>query len=91
MDLYQSYNDAYSEMSRRLDELLPAEPTHRNVWIERLFNPLTVQIVEVMRSEGIDLRTVESRTSPLTISQKAAFAEQFRLIAEGFRSSNRPR
>ena len=91
MDLYSSYADAFSEMSRRLEEILPADPAHHAVWIERLFNPLSAQTVEVMRIEGLDLRLPDARAASLTTAQKAALAEHFRLIAEGFRSSNRPR
>ncbi|WP_422924542.1 PKD domain-containing protein [Singulisphaera sp. PoT] len=91
MNLYRSYSDAFSEMSRRLDDVLPSDPSHKNLWIERVFNPLTAQTVEVMRAEGIDLRMPDSRSMPLSPSQKAALAEEFRLIAEGFRSSNRAR
>lgn len=91
MDLYGSYSDAYSEMSRRLDDVLPADPTHRNVWVERLFGPLSARTVEAMRVEGLDLRQPEALAAALTTPQKAALAEHFRLIAEGFRSTNRPR
>ncbi|WP_165252174.1 PKD domain-containing protein [Paludisphaera soli] len=91
MDLYPTYADAFSEMSRRLEDVLPADPTHRSVWIEKLFGPLSAQTVEAMRVEGLDLRLSEARDASLTTSQKAALAEHFRLIAEGFRSTNRTR
>lgn len=91
MDLYSSYADAFSEMSRRLEEILPADAAHHAIWIERLFNPLSAQTVEVMRIEGLDLRLPDARAASMSTAQKAALAEHFRLIAEGFRSSNRPR
>ena len=91
MDLYQVYGDAYSEMSRRLEEILPGDATKRTGWLERLFNPLSARTLEVLRTEGLDLRVPEGQTTPLSASQKAALAEQFRLMAEGFRSVSRPR
>jgi hypothetical protein len=91
MDLYESYADAFREMSRRLEEVIPAESAKRADWNERLFNPLTVRILEVMRTEGLDLSVAEGQNAPLAAAQRAALAEQFRLIAEGFRSAARPR
>lgn len=91
MDLYHVYGDAFSELSRRLEEILPGDATKRAVWVERLFNPLSTRTLEVMRAEGLDLRLPEGQTTPLSASQKGALAEQFRLMAEGFRSVSRPR
>ena len=91
MDLYQTYNEVFGEMSRRLEQSLPADPAQRNAWVERLFNPLTARILDVMRAEGLDLRTPEGQATPLSAPQKAALAEQFRLMAEGFRSVSPPR
>ena len=91
MDLYHDYGDAFNELSRRLEEILPGDATKRAVWVERLFNPLSTRILEVMRAEGLDLRSPEGQITPLSASQKAALAEQFRLMAEGFRSVSRPR
>ncbi|MFO0911169.1 MAG: hypothetical protein U0794_22995 [Isosphaeraceae bacterium] len=91
MDLYHSYADAYAEMSRRLDDVIPSESTKRGIWLDRLFNPLTARTLEVMRGEGVDLRLPEGQAAMLSAPQKAALAEQFRLMAEGFRSVSRPR
>ena len=91
MDLYYSFADAFSEMSRRLEPILPADPTLRKSWEDRVFHPLTSRLVESSRSEGLDLRTAEGQSSPLTAGQRAALAEQLRLMAEGFRSIPGPR
>jgi len=91
MDLFHTYADAFSEISRRLEEILPGEPSKRNPWVDQLFNPLTARTLEVMRVEGLDLRTPEGQNATLSTPQKAALAEQFRLMAEGFRSVSRPR
>jgi hypothetical protein len=87
MELYENYGDTFAEMSRRLEPILPDDPAQRNRWIRRLFEPLTGRVVEVMRSEGLDFRSPESQTLPLTASQRALLADQFRLIAEGLRSA----
>lgn len=87
MDLYRSYGDAFSEISRRLEEMLPAEPARRAFWVERLFNPLSQRTLEVMRAEGLDLRQPGDQSAALTAAQRAALAEQFRLISEGLRSA----
>jgi hypothetical protein len=87
MDLYENYADTFAEMSRRLEPILPDDAAQRNRWNHRLFEPLSVRIVEVMRSEGLDLRSPESQTVPLSAGQRAILADQFRLIAEGLRSA----
>src|SRR5262249_12921203 len=87
MELYENYADTFAEMSRRLEPILPDDPAQRNRWNRRLFEPLSGRVVEVMRSEGLDLRLPESQTLPLTASQRALLADQFRLIAEGLRSA----
>jgi hypothetical protein len=91
MDLYDSYAEAYGEMSRRLEEHLPDDPARRALWVDRLFTPLSGRILDVMRSEGLDLRLPDGQVAPLTTPQKAALAEQFRWISEGLRSASRAR
>jgi hypothetical protein len=90
MDLYRSYAEAYSELSRRLESLLPADPVRRAVWDERLFAPLTVHLIEGMRAEGLDLRRPEAQNVALTSGQRARLAELFRSMSQGFRAT-RPR
>ena len=66
MDLYENYADAFAEMSRRLEPILPDDAAQRNRWIHWLFEPLTGRVVEVMRNEGLDFRSPESQTVPLS-------------------------
>jgi hypothetical protein len=87
MDLYQSYAEAYSELSRRLSTLLPNDPVRRAVWDERLFAPLTARLIEGMRREALDLRLPEAQTTPLTSGQRARLAELFRAMSLGFRAT----
>jgi hypothetical protein len=85
MDLYGNYTEAFSEMSRRFEPLLPEEASRRAAWNERLFAPLTACLVEEMRTEGLDLSQPAGRTAPLTPTQSARLAELLRAMAEGFR------
>ena len=86
MGLYRTYGEAFSEMSRRLEDYLPADPLRRQAWVERLFQPLSVRALEVLRAEGLELLQPGASDAALDEPQKAALAEQFQLIAEGFRS-----
>lgn len=87
MDLYRSYAEAYSELSRRLETLLPSDPARRGLWDDRLFNPLTARLVDGMRTEGLDFRRPEAQTAPLTSGQRARLAEIFRAMSRGFRAT----
>lgn len=91
MDLYQSYSEMFSEMSRRLDQIVPSDPAWRNLWMERIFTPMTGRLVEALIPEGLDLRRPEAQNAELTAGQRARLAEQFREIAEGFRATKPPR
>ena len=85
VDLYRSYDDLFSELSRRLDAILPEGPAGRALWGERLFQPLTLRLIEELRPEGLDLRLPEGRSAGLNQTQRARFAELFHAMAEGFR------
>lgn len=90
MDLYRSYSDLFSEMSRRLDAFVPRDPTARAVWIDRLFTPLTGRMVEELRVEGLDLTHPGAPSAPLTPAQKEKLVELFRSISQGFQPSPSP-
>jgi len=85
VDLYESYADAFSELSRRLEDMLARDPGRRNLWVERVFTPLTARVIEVLQAEGLDLRSHEGQTAAMVSNQKDALSEQFRLMADGFR------
>jgi len=87
MNLYRSYDEAFSEISRRLDAIVPQDPALRGIWIERLFAPMTTWMIEQMRGEGLDLSTPGGRASAMTATQRDRLAEIFRAIGEGFRPS----
>lgn len=87
MDLYKSYADLFSEMSRRLDAFVPRDPAVRAVWIDRLFIPLTGSLVEQLRVEGLDLTRPGGASAPFSPAQKMKLVELFRSISRGFQSS----
>lgn len=87
MDFFHCYGEAYSELSRRLESLLPTDPVRRGVWDDRLFIPLTARLIEGMRSQGLDLRRPEAQTAPLTSAQRAVLADLFRAMSKGFRAN----
>lgn len=86
VDLYESYEELYSELARRLDEVVPVEPARRQPWLDRLFSPLTTHLVETMRPLGLELSTPEGRAASMTDDQRMRLALQFRELADGFRA-----
>ncbi len=86
MDLYSSYAELMVELTRRLEEIVPAEPLRRSAWLERVFAPLTARVIDQMRSEGLDLSRPDGQAAGMTRPQRKALAHQFRFIADGFRS-----
>ncbi len=91
MDLYGSYSELMVELTRRLEGIVPADDSHRSAWLERVFAPLTVRVIERMRSEGLDLSRPEGRAAELTKPQRKVLAQQFQNIAAGFRSGDNSR
>jgi hypothetical protein len=87
MDLYSSYGEAFQEMSRQLDVLVPAEPARRRAWIDGLFRPLTGNVIDVLRADGLDLRLPGAQDAALTPAQKQRLATVFRALAEGARGA----
>ena len=88
LDLYRTYNDAFSELSRRLDSLIPADPARRGAWISQVFGPATTRLVDELRKEGLDLAGAAGRDAPMTESQRRRMAEVFRAIGEGARAAS---
>ncbi|WP_435005491.1 hypothetical protein P12x_003348 [Tundrisphaera lichenicola] len=83
MELYQSYEEAYSELSRRLDSVIPRAPELRSTWTEKLFVPLTLRMIETLKHEGLDLGRPEGQSAALTRDQRSRLAEHFRAMAGG--------
>jgi hypothetical protein len=85
VDLYRCYDDLFSELSRRLDGVVPRDPPTRAVWVERVFLPLTDRLIDELRPEGLDLRQPEGRSTPLKEPQRKRLAEVFHALAQGAR------
>jgi hypothetical protein len=87
LGLYRSYADAFSEMSRRLDEIVPEDPARRAPWLDRLFVPLSKRLVAAMLERGLDLRTPEGQGASWTDGQRDRLAELLRAMAAGCRAA----
>jgi len=87
VDLYRCYDDLHSELSRRLDGVVPRDPSARAVWVERVFLPLTDRLIDELRPEGLDLHQPEGRSAPLREPQRKRLAEVFHALAQGARAS----
>jgi hypothetical protein len=88
MDLYSSYAELMVELTRRLEEIVPADAQRRSAWLERVFAPLTARVIDEMRSEGLDLSRPDGRAAEMTRPQRKVLAQQFQAIAAGFRSAS---
>src|SRR5262249_51056682 len=84
--LYESYEDMLSEISRRLDALLPADAAAPADWEREFLGPLTAEILPAPQAAGLDLRRPEAEATPLTPSQKDRLTGLFRGIARGVRT-----
>ena len=87
IDLYGSFADAFSEMAKRLETVIPAASPARPAWDRDLFTPLTNRLVLGLRPDGVDLARVESHAAPMTAAQKKRLAALLREMAAGFRCS----
>ncbi len=83
MDLYRTYGEIFSEISRRLDAVVPADPVRRGRWNALLFEPLTTQTVGSLLPLGLDLRVPGSQETPLTGVQKQELRGIFERLAQG--------
>ena len=61
----------------------------RSLWIQKLFSPLTMSMVEQMRVVGLDMTRADAHSLPLTAPQKNRFADFYRLVARSCRRQNR--
>ncbi len=86
MSLYRTYEDVFSEASRRIEAAVQAGTAPRDAWDRLVFEPLSGQIVEGMLGAGLDLDRDEARTQPLSGDQKARLAALFRGIGRGLRA-----
>jgi hypothetical protein len=88
MPLYSTYADAFRELSSRLEIALPADPTRRAEWIDRLLTPLSARLIEQVRVDGLDLARAADQAVVLGAKPKARIADVFQSAARGFRSAS---
>ena len=70
LDLYRTYGEIFSEISRRLDGVIPSDPIRRARWNTLVFEPLTTQTIAAMLPLGLDLRGPIGQDALLTSAQK---------------------
>ena len=88
MALYTSYDEVFSEISRRIDSVLPDAGESRTDLIQTVFEPLSAQILRSLRAEGLDLARTNAAKKPLSAGQKARLASTYQAIARGFKAAS---
>jgi hypothetical protein len=91
MELYRTYGEIFSELSRRLEAVVPADPIRRGRWNTVLFEPMTAQTIATLLPLGLDLRAPGSQDTPLTPAQKRELRGLFDRLARRLGSARTPR
>lgn len=86
ISVYTTYGEVLSEISRRIDAVLPHGSVERAEWDRVVFEPLSQRIIRSLRPVGLDLSMDQSEDKSLTDEQKDTLAVLFRGIARGFRA-----
>jgi hypothetical protein len=84
--LYTSFSQLQSELTRRLDVVVPLEPAARSLWSAQVFVPLSQLTAVELMAAGIDLRLPSASDRPLESSQKERIGAFYRSLAVAFRS-----
>jgi len=84
--LYTTFADLSSELMRRLDAIVPADPNWRDYWVRGVFAPMSHFIAAEMLASGLDLRTTQGQQQTLTSQQQDALQKLFARCAKDFRS-----
>ena len=84
--LYESFGMLQSELVRRLDVVIPTEPSQRSAWMDGVFSPLSNEVVGRLLSGGLDLRQPQGQAQPLTTAQQDQLCYQFEKFARSFRA-----
>jgi hypothetical protein len=85
--LYESFGMLQSELARRLDVVLPAEPASRTAWAEGVFSPLAAYTTGQLLASGLDVRQPQGLRQPLTDAQKERVRDHFERLARAFRAA----
>ena len=81
--LYTSYGELHSELTRRLDVIVPADRALRGIWTNQVFLPLSQLTTAELAAAGIDPRD-EGR--PLDRVQKERLQTIYQSLAGAFRA-----
>ena len=84
--LYESFADLQSELARRLDLLIPTEPSARTAWAVGVFTPLTAYTTSQLSVAGMDVRQTQGLSQPLTTAQREKVRDHFERLARAFRA-----
>jgi hypothetical protein len=84
--LYTSFSQLQSELTRRLDVIVPLDPSARNQWSSQVFVPLSQMTASELLAAGIDLRVPSSSDRPLEPAQRERIGAFYRSLAVAFRS-----
>jgi hypothetical protein len=88
--LYNSFGDLQSELSRRLDVVIPSDPNQRLGWSQTVLQPLTQHTVNQLLAIGMDVRQPAALNQPLAPAQKERVREHFQSLARAFRDVAEP-
>jgi hypothetical protein len=84
--LYTSFGELQSEVSRRLDLVIPADPSQRSAWIQNVFLPLTSLTANELLGSNIDIRVRAGVEQVLTPAQQERIRSHFQRMAKAFRA-----
>ncbi len=91
LDLYRTPEELFGELTRRLDSVMPRDPTSRARWNATFFEPLTRLMLSRLLALGLDLRTPQAYATPLTELQKQELRGQFQALAAKLESARQTR
>jgi hypothetical protein len=83
--LFKTYGELQSEMTRRLDVVIPNEPSLRAAWSSQVLVPLSQITSAELLAIGIDSRLSPEAYRPLETSQKERVQAIFKGLAVAFR------
>ncbi len=84
--LYSSFAVLQNELARRLDVVIPDEPSLRAAWTQHVFSPLTAYTADQILPTGLDLHRPQSFQQPLTPAQQERLHDHFQRMARAFRA-----
>jgi hypothetical protein len=89
--LYPSFDYLLSELSRRLDVVIPSNPSLRAEWNQGVFAPLTAYTASQLLTAGINLSQPEGLRQPLNASQRGQVRDHYQKVARAFRTASAKR